>query len=106
MANGKFEVMVVDNWSLRDDGYTAEFVTGFKSELDAIEYARRRTRSSLEESRSFGDAEAIKDRWFSFGEACSILEAGYRGADEIMFFIANPAQEGECDWQAIEPKQG
>ena len=83
-------------------------VTGFESAELAIEYARRRTRASVEEQRSPNiEPEVLKSLWFSFGEDC--LAEGYIGGREVDYFIANPAPKDThpelTDWAALEPKK-
>ena len=75
-------------------------VEGFATAEAAVEYARRRTRASLEEARC-ADPEATKRAWFDWGEDC--LTQGYKGYSELDFFIANPATEAECDFTSLQP---
>ena len=83
-------------------------VKGFETEELAVEYARRRTRASVEEQRTPNmDPELLKSLWFSFGEDC--LAGGYAGGRELDYFIANPAPKDThpelTDWVALEPKR-
>ena len=79
-------------------------VSGFSSLELAREYARRRTRDSLEEQRSDGrSTEDLRGRWFSFGEDCLVLGDTYRGAHELAHFISHPATPEERDWQSLAP---
>ena len=95
-----FSVLVLDmhHYMDEDENFT---VHGFATAELAREYARRRTRSSLEESRC-ADPEATKRAWFDWGEDC--LAGDYKGYSELDFFIANPATGDECDFVAIEPR--
>ncbi len=76
---------------------------GFPSLELAEEYARRRTRDSLEELRTprLSHAE-LKKQWYTFGEDCIVSGGGYKGAADIDFFIDHPATAQERDWMAIE----
>ena len=83
-------------------------VTGFETAELAVEYARRRTRASVEEQRKPNmDPKLLKSLWFSFGEDC--LAEGYIGGREIDYFIANPAPKEThpelTDWTALEPQK-
>jgi hypothetical protein len=81
-------------------------VTGFPSFEIAREYARRRTRDSLEEQReSSANAADLRDRWFSFGEDCLVIGGGYAGNSELDFFIGNPASPQETDWLSLKPNR-
>lgn len=98
-----WSVLVLDMFNYMDPG--GEFtVTGFQRPEDAIEYARRRVRSSVEEMRPTAkSAEEIRSQWFMFGEDCIALGAGYKGLDELDYYIANPATSEEIDWVSLEP---
>jgi hypothetical protein len=99
-----WSVLVLDlfNYMAGEGGeYT---VTGFQRPEEAIEYARRRLRSSVEEMRpSAADAEGIRNQWFMFGEDCIAIGTGYNGLAELDYFIANPASPEEIDWTSLEP---
>jgi hypothetical protein len=99
-----WSVRVLDMFNYMDSEDGEETVAGFLQPEDAIEYARRRMRSSLEEQRpSAVDAEDLRDRWFSFGEDCIAIGTGYKALEELDYFIAHPATPNEIDWVALEP---
>ena len=78
-------------------------VLGFPTLELAAEYARRRTRDSLEELRgSARTKEELRKQWYMFGEDCIVLRGDYKGSSEIDHFIEHPAMEEERDWKAIE----
>lgn len=99
---GNFCVRVLDMFHYMDEEEEIE-VDGFATRELAREYARRRTRDSLEEQRSPGSAEDVRSQWYSFGEDCVVVGDGYCGAHELDFFIANPATEEERDWMSLTP---
>lgn len=103
-TDNTWSVLVIDMFHYMDPEDGERLVTGFLSPEDAIEYARRRTRSSVEESRlSASDAAALRSAWFMFGEDCIALSTGYKGFAELDEFIANPATPEQIDWASLEP---
>ena len=99
-----WSVLVLDMFNYMDPEDGEFLVEGFGSPEAAIEYARRRTRDSLEEQRPDArDAEDLRDRWFMFGESCIAMGTDYRASEEIDVFIANPATPEEIDWVSLEP---
>ena len=80
-------------------------VGGFASFERAREYARRRTRDSLEGLRKTGQtAEELRQLWLLYGEDAMVIGApSYKGFAELDFFIAHPASREECDWRALAP---
>lgn len=104
MANNTWSVLVIDMFHYMDPEDGERLVAGFLNPEDAIEYARRRTRSSVEECRpSASDAAALRTAWFMFGEDCIALDIGYKGFAELDEFIAHPATPDEIDWVSLEP---
>ena len=92
-----YDVLVIDMFHYDEE--SESFVRGFPSLEIATEYARRRTRDSLEELRTDSTSpEDLRKMWYSFGEDCCVLGGEYKGASEIDFFIAHPATSGERDW--------
>lgn len=104
MVENTWSVLVIDMFHYMDPEDGERLVTGFLNPEDAIEYARRRTRSSVEECRpGASDAAALRSAWFIFGEDCIALGAGYKGFAELDEFIANPATPEQIDWASLEP---
>lgn len=104
MADNTWSVLVIDMFHYMDPEDGERLVTGFLHPEDAIEYARRRTRSSVEECRpSASDPAALRRAWFMFGEDCIALGTGYKGFAELDEFIVNPATPEEIDWASLEP---
>jgi hypothetical protein len=78
---------------------------GFPTAKLAREFARRWVRDSLEELREPGQsAEELRRMWFLFGE--DAFTEGYKGSDELDYFIDHPAPAGECDWASVLKKGG
>ncbi len=78
---------------------------GFPSAELAKEFARRWVRDSLEELRKPGQtAEELREMWFIFGE--DAFTEGYKGSDELDYFIAHPATAEECDWESVLKEAG
>lgn len=106
-----YKVVVFDLFHLEDgDGFEIE---GFPSFETAKEFARRRTRDSVEhlreEMRKFGreeSSEALRRSWDAMGE--NVVAAGpgelYSAKDEVDDFIDNPASPEERDWLALDPR--
>jgi hypothetical protein len=102
--NNTWSVQVIDMFNYMDPEDGERLVQGFESSEAAIEYARRRTRDSLEELRSSSaDAADLRSRWYMFGEDCVANGTGYWGSSELDRFIANPATPEEADWASLEP---
>jgi hypothetical protein len=103
-TSNTWSVLVIDMFHYMDPEDGERVVTGFLNPEDAIEYARRRTRSSVEESRpNAPEAAAFRTAWFMFGEDCIALGTGYKGFAELDQFIAHPATPEEIDWASLEP---
>jgi hypothetical protein len=98
-----FSVLVFDMAHTGDDDGEHR-VNGFATLADAREYARRRTRASIEELRKPEmTAAELRELWTLFGEDCSVLGDSYCGSSELGHFIAEPAGTGECDWPLLAP---
>ena len=98
-----YTVRVFDLYHFMDEREEID-IPGFSTLGQAREYARRRTRDSLEEHRAPGRApEDVRKHWLTFGEDCVVLDDGYRGSEEIDYFAAKPATPGERDWLAMAP---
>ena len=85
------------------DGDSEYFVRGFPTYDLAKEFARRWVRSCVEDARKAGDPT----NWAMHGENASVHGgAHYSGAEEVDFFIANPATSEEVDWEAVKREAG
>ena len=99
--HGMYGVLVIDRYHY--DSHEDISVLGFPTLALAVEYARRRTRDSLEEMRgSARTKEELRKQWSLFGEDCIVLQGDYKGSSEIDDFLDHPAMEEERDWKGIE----
>lgn len=99
-----WQVLVIDMFHYMDPEEGEHTVSGFLRPEDAIEYARRRMRSSLEELRPEAtDAADLRRRWLMFGEDCIAIGTGFMASAEFDDFIANPSSPADNDWVALEP---
>lgn len=102
-GDGEYAVLVIDMFHHDDESET--IVRGFPSVEVATEYARRRTRDSLEELRRPNQSEsALRRQWLLFGEDCCVIGQHYCGASEIDHFLTHPAIREERDWQSLEKR--
>lgn len=97
-------MLVMDLGRYQDpDGET--LIEGFPTLEQAREYARRRTRASIEEVRgSSPSPDFIKEQWMLFGESCLVVGEDYRASEEVDWFIWNrPNSPDDLDWKSLEP---
>ena len=100
-GDGEYAVLVIDMF--RHDDESETIIRGFPSAALATEYARRRTRDSLEELRRPNQsATDLRRQWLLFGEDCCVIGQHYCGASEIDRFLTHPATREERDWQSLE----
>jgi len=80
-------------------------VAGFPTWEVAVEYARRRLRSSLEAFRQPGRTpDELRSLWRSFGEDCRVVGPDgrvYRASSELETFLHRPATSQEQDWVSL-----
>lgn len=104
-----FSVGVVNMCDFPGD-HCMTFVDGFASAAAAVEYARRRTRDSVEELRRSGQSrDELARAWSTFGESCfahrgSAAQAFYAAHEDLAWFIDHPASPHERNWTAIDPR--
>lgn len=101
-----WRVLVIDmfHYQMPEDEMV---ISGFPTEEMAAEYARRRTRDSLEELREPGmNRKTLRERWLTFGEDCLVLDGSYKGFSEIDFFCDHPATAEERDWVGLAKAAG
>ncbi len=78
---------------------------GFPTPELAREFARRWVRDSVEELRTPEQAAGeLRTLWFVFGE--DALTDGYKGSDDLVYFIEHPATRRERDWVAVLKNAG
>ena len=98
-----YKVLVIDMFHYGDPEEEM-VISGFPSMEAAREYARRRTRNSVEELRSEAKSpEELRERWFAYGEDCVVIQGDYAGGKELDYFIQHPATEAERDWESLTP---
>lgn len=108
MTSGRldYSVIVCDLFNAHEPDHET-VVGGFAAAAAAVEYARRRMRSSLEEARwAGGTPEDIRSRWRTFGEDCRVVGPQgvlYLASSEIDTFMDRPASSEEVDWLSLQP---
>ena len=103
---GSIAVLVMDMFHYRDPEHET-IVEGFPSLEAATEYARRRTRDSLEVCRENDQSkEELKRAWYAFGEACLVIGGDYAGSHELDFSIDNPASAEDRCWMGLAQRSG
>jgi hypothetical protein len=101
-----FSVLVIDMAHYREEG-SDMLIGGFLTRVEAIEYARCRVRSSVEELRKANQtAEELRKLWTLYGEDAMVIGADYSGSSELGHFIAQQTPAEACDWSAIEKRLG
>lgn len=100
-----YTVFVCDMFHFADDPEHELEIPGFPTQEVAIEYARRRLRSSLEELRKEEQSpEELRDLWYTFGEDCRVVGPEgvvYLASAHLDYFIRHPATPEECDYQSL-----
>ena len=101
-SNDGGAILAIDMFNYMDD-YSVTLITGFPSATDAQEYARRRTRDSVEEMRTIHeDEENLRWLWLVCGEDCIALGHStgetWCGYSELESFLESPASAKERDW--------
>ena len=100
-AANAYSVLVIDMF--QHDAKEEIIVRGFPTAELATEYARRRTRDSVEElRRPTQSSRKLREQWLRFGEDCCVIGQPYCGVSEIEYFLTHPATSEERDWQSIE----
>ena len=100
-GEGCYSVLVIDMFERNADEEI--ILRGFPTLDVAREYARRRTRDSVEELRRPSQSAAdLRRQWLSFGEDCCVIGEYYCGASEVDYFVTHPASLEERDWKSLE----
>ena len=108
-TRGTHAVLVIDMFHYDEESEVV--VEGFPTLEAAREYARRRTRDSVEGLREPGQShEELRQMWSAFGEDAIVLgrefSRSYAGFSELDYFIANPASPEESDWVGLGRELG
>jgi hypothetical protein len=103
-ANASFQVLVIDMAHYGDD--QGLLISGFPAKEDAIEYARRRLRDSIEELRKPKQTtEELRHLWLLYGEDALVVgEPSYKASDELDDFLPHPASASQRDWASFEKR--
>ena len=97
-------VRIIDMFHYQDPEHERVY-EGFPTLELAREFARRWVRDSLEEFRTAGQPpEELRTLWYTFGE--DAFTEGYKGSDELTYFIDHPATAKECDWAGVLKEAG
>lgn len=101
-------VRILDHSGASEDDIV-ENIPKFLDLAHANAFARAYVRDSIERGRVRGASprDVIKN-WYSFGEDAVVVDAGddgWRSANELDDFAANPATPMERDWRALDPRR-
>ncbi len=104
MRGSPYQVIVCDLFNLHDPDHEI-VVRGFPRRELAVEYARRRTWSSVDEMRAPGlSPEQVRGRWLALGEDCRVVGPEgvvYVARSELEFFLTNPIPPARRDWAGL-----
>ncbi len=104
MKGSPYAVIVCDLFHSHDPDHET-VVEGFPTRELAIEYARRRVWSSVEEMREPDQSrERLRSLWRSLGEDCRVVGPEgmiYVASSEIERFLDRPATPEERDWVGL-----
>ena len=105
MRGSPYWVIVCDLFHSHEPDHET-VVVGFPTKELAVEYARRRVWSSVEEMKAPGRSpEQVRERWLAFGEDCRVVGPGgevvYLARSELETFIARPIPPERRDWVGL-----
>lgn len=105
MPPGWYTVIVFDLFHRHEPDARNE-VPGFPNEALAVEYARRRTWSSVEEMKAASHSpDEIRAKWETFGEHCIVVAPNgstvYDARNELDTFINTPIPTDASDWLGL-----
>jgi len=96
------QVLVIDNFH-RHDPSEQHVLKGFETGEQALIYAFRRVRSSVEQFRDAGqDRDAHYRKWMALGEEC-VLDGVRMGQAWFDWFRRHPASAAELDYLSLAP---
>jgi len=106
--DGGWRVRILDLSADSEDNVT-EVVSGFPSLMQANAFARRYVRDSVERCREAGisSEREVLEAWFAWGEDAEVIDAeedGWKSANDLAGFAAQPADSEERDWRALDPR--
>ena len=104
MEGSPYYVIVCDLFNLHEPDHET-VVLGFPTREQAIEYARRRTWTSVEQVREPGlSREELKRRWLALGEDCRVVGPEgviYLARSELDTFLETPPPPERRDWHGL-----
>ncbi len=104
MRGSPYHVIVCDLFNLHDPDHET-VVVGFPTRELAIEYARRRTWSSVDQMREQNlSREQVRNRWLALGEDCRVVGAEgvvYMARAELEAFLEHPLPPERRDWVSL-----
>lgn len=105
---GGWRVRILDLSDASDDDIIEE-ISGFPTLILANAFCRAYVRDSLERCRVPGaTTREVLAAWLAFGEDAEVIEAGEEGwksANELDDFAADPGSEIERDWRSLDPRR-
>lgn len=106
-SNASFQVLLIDMSHYADEE-NERTISGFPTREQAIDYARRRVRDSIEELRTPGQSkEELRRLWFLFGEDALVPgDPAYHASNDLDDFLQHPATPEERNWSALEKGLG
>lgn len=104
MKGSPYQVIVCDLFHSHDPDHET-VVQGFSTRELAVEYARRRTWSSVDEVREPGlSREQVRERWLALGEDCRVVGPEgvvYVARSKLDLFLAHPLPPEHRDWVGL-----
>lgn len=105
MRGSPYTVVVCDLFHSHEPDHQT-FLLGFPAEEVAVEYARRRTWTSVEEMKAPGRSpEEVRKHWLALGEECWVVgpdgDVIYRARAELETFIHHPIPPDRRDWVGL-----
>ena len=102
-----FQVLLMDMSHYADEE-SERTISGFPTREEAIDYARRRVRDSIEELRKPNQSRTqLRQLWFLFGEDALVPgEPAYHASNDLDYFLQQPATPEERNWSEIEKRLG
>ncbi|GEM_PF-3206652 len=104
MRGSPYAVIVCDLFNRHEPDHEVA-VLGFPSRELAVEYARRRTWSSVEQMREPGlSREEVRRRWQALGEDCRVVGPEgviYVASAELDRFLEHPIPPERRDWAGL-----
>jgi len=108
VETGVYAVRIIDLSGASEDDFVEE-VKPFYDLAHANAFARAYVRDSVERCRTPGaSGREVLEAWFAFGEDAVVVDAGedgWKSANELDDFAADPASVMERDWRALDPRR-